>query len=64
MHDWSLPDVRSTSEFSGAASVPITYVTKSYYLHVMTRKEIAPLAADPDFGARLWEATQKLLTRR
>ncbi|MBR9998238.1 MAG: SDR family NAD(P)-dependent oxidoreductase [Cyclobacteriaceae bacterium] len=31
------------------------------YLHLMTRKEIDPMAADPENGRKLWELSEKLL---
>lgn len=33
------------------------------YLHLMQRKEVSPLAADPANGARLWEVSEALLER-
>jgi NAD(P)-dependent dehydrogenase (short-subunit alcohol dehydrogenase family) len=50
------------------AGVPVIYLAASKelegkpfdYLFLMNRKEISPLAADPENGKRLWEASEKL----
>ena len=33
------------------------------YLHMMQRKSVAPAAADPENGARLWEASEALVAK-